>query len=120
MKTRIEALDKAYENHEYYGDIDMNRTLQTAYLYSLEAGNELPNFGDVIWDDDIEAIIADCRKYGITEFTISSTFSSLIQTVATFEESGCKLDGIVKINSRFSDWHTGEKEIIPAFKMILG
>jgi len=51
------------------------------------------------------------------EFTISSNFSGLIKTIATFEELGAKLDGIVKINSRFTDWKTGEHESIPAFKM---
>lgn len=44
-----------------------------------EAGNDLPNFAEVIWDDDIETILADCRKLGVREFTISSTFSSLLE-----------------------------------------
>jgi len=66
MKTRIETLEKAYEEHRYYAeDLPMNRTLQSAYMTSLEAGNDHPDFSEVIWDEDIEAILADCKTYGI-------------------------------------------------------
>ena len=58
----------------------------------------------------------------IAEFTISSTFSSLIITLAEFEKRGCKLEGLVEINSRHDDWKAcfeGEsrKERIPALKI---
>lgn len=117
MKQRIEILEQAIKNNKRWSEIDMNPTFGQAYIYSLESENDLPNFAEVIWDYDIQAIIADCKRYGITEFTISSTFSSLITTIAKLEEMGCKLEGIVKINSRHTDFRTGEKEIIPAFKM---
>ena len=89
----------------------------TAYLYSKEAGTDLPNFAEVIWDYDIEAILADCRKLGVKEFTISSTFSSLIETIAKFEELGCTLDGIVKVKERYTHFGSDEHALIPAFKM---
>ena len=59
---------------------------------------DLPNFAEVIWDYDIEAILADCQRLGVKEFTISSTFSSLFETIAKFEELGCTLDGIVTVS----------------------
>ena len=120
MKTRIEILESAAKNGTRYADLDINPTFGAAYFYSLEAGNDLINFGEVIWDYDIDPILADCRKFGIKEFTISSTFSSLITTIALLEEKGCKLEGLVKINSRYTDFRTGEKESIPAFKMSIG
>ena len=67
----------------------------------------------------------NCRRFGIKEFTISSTFSSLILTIAELQKKGCKLDGLVEINSRYDDWRAGlngsesRKERIPAFKMSL-
>jgi hypothetical protein len=96
MKYTVEAIENAKPGMKWE-DIGCHWTLGQAYLYSKEAGNDLPNFAEVIWDDDIETILADCRKLGIKEFTISSTFSSLIETIARFEELGCTLDGIVKI-----------------------
>ena len=116
MKYKVEAIENA-KNGMSWKDIGCNFTFGQAYLYSQKAGNELPNFGEVIWDDDIEEIIEDCRKFGVKEFTISSTYSNLITTMARFEKLGCTLDGIVKIKSRIADYHTGEHDTIPAFKM---
>ncbi len=119
---KIEVLEKAVENKMNYKDVDVNQTFGEAYFYSIEAGNDLINFGEVIWDDDIDAILENCRRFGIESFTISSTFSSLIKTIAEFQKKGCKLDGLVEINSRYADWRTGierRKERIPAFKMSL-
>lgn len=122
---RIELLDKAAETGMKYKDIDVNPTFSQAYFYSLEAGNDLINFGEVIWDHDIDLILENCRRFGIEAFTISSTFSSLILTIAELQKRGCKLDGLVEINSRYDDWRAGlegkesRKERIPAFKMSL-
>ena len=116
MKYTVEAIENA-KNGMSWKEIGCNFTFGQAYLYSKKAGNELPNFGEVIWDYDIEEIIEDCRKFGVKEFTISSTYSNLITTMARFEELGCTLDGIVKIKSRIADYHTGEHDTIPAFKM---
>lgn len=114
---RIEILDKAAETGARFKDIYLNPTFGAAYFYSVDAGNELINFAEVIWDYDIDAILENCKRLGITEFTISSTFSSLITTIAEFQKRGCTLNGLTEINSRYDDWRTGEKERIPAFKM---
>ena len=121
---RIEILDKAAEIGMKHKDINVNPTFSQAYFYSLEAGNDLINFGEVIWDYDIDPILENCRRFGIEAFTISSTFSSLILTIAELQKKGCKLEGLIEINSRFDDWKScfeGEtkKERIPAFKISL-
>ena len=124
MMKKIEVLEEAATKGIKYSEIDVNPTFGAAYFYSDEAENDLINFAEVIWDHDIDAIIENCRRFGITEFTISSTFSSLIITIAEFEKRGCKLEGLVEINSRYNDWNAcfeGEtrKERIPAFKISL-
>ena len=116
MKYKVEAIETAKTGMSWK-EIGVNWTLGQAYLYSKEAGNELPNFAEVIWDDDIEEILADMKKTGIKEFTISSTFSSLIGTIAKFEELGCSLDGIVKVHERYTYFGSDKHELIPAFKM---
>ena len=122
---KIEILEKAAENGTSYKDINVNSTFGAAYFYSVEAGNDLINFAEVIWDYDIDEIIENCQRFGITEFTISSTFSSLILTIAEFEKKGCKLQGLVEINSRHDDWKAclegkpSVKERIPSFKLSL-
>ena len=124
MIKRIEILDKARENGTRYSEIGINSTFGAAYFYSLEAGNDLINFDEVIWDHDIDEILENCRRFGIEGFTISSTFSSLITTIAELQKRGCKLEGLIEINSRFDDWKAGlegesRKERISAFKISL-
>ncbi len=115
----IELLDKAAENKQRFEEIEVNRTFGAAYFTALESGNELPDFDEVIWDEDIEAILEDCRRFGFERFTVSSTFSGLTETIAKFTELGCRLEGMTKVKTRFTDWRTKEKEIRPAFLLSL-
>ena len=124
MMKKIEILEEVATKGTRYSEINVNSTFGAAYFYSKEAGNDLINFAEVIWDYDIDEILENCRRFEITEFTISSTFSSLIITLAEFEKRGCKLQGLVEINSRYDDWKAcfeGEsrKERIPALKISL-
>ena len=82
MKYTIEAIENAKPGMRWE-EIGCHWTLGQAYLYSKEAGNDLPNFAEVIWDYDIEAILSDC---GAGEgITISSTLQP-DRTIARFEE----------------------------------
>ncbi len=116
MKYTIEAIENAKEETTWK-ELGIHHTLGQAYIYSMKAGNELPNFDDIIWDEDIETILADCRRLGVKEFTISSTFSGLIETMARLQEQGCTLDGIVKIYEKDTHFGREEHDLIPAFKM---
>lgn len=116
MKYTIEALEKATPAMSWE-EIGCHWILGQAYLYSKEAGNELPNFAEVIEEDAIETILADCRKFGVQEFTISSPFSSLIETLAKFEECGATLDGLVKIKERYTRFGSEEHALLSAIKM---
>ena len=122
IRTFEEAIE---QNARSLKELGINGTLFWAYRTSKETGNELIDFNEVIWDYDIDPILENCRRFGIEAFTISSTFSSLILTIAELQKRGCKLDGLVEINSRYDDWRAGldgserRKERIPAFKMSL-
>lgn len=111
--TALENLNKEKSLKEQ----NINHTIYWAYDHSKEAGNDLIDFDEVIWEHDIEEMVTFFKENGIKEFTISSTFSSLIETLAEFEKQGCKMQGLTKVKSRHEDWHTGEKRILPAIKM---
>lgn len=95
----------------------INPTAFWAYRKSLEADNALIDFSEVIWDDDIADIAATLDANGITEFTISSTFSSLITTLAAFETYGFKMAGITQVNANYTDWQTNERARVHAIRM---
>ena len=111
----IQELDTAIANRER--EKEANHTFFWAYYNTQKAENELLTFNDIVWDSDIEPILADCKRYGITEFAISSNFSGLLATVDKFTEYGCKIDGLIKVKSVYTDFRTGEQEIIPALKI---
>ena len=117
---KIEAFETAIASQvKDIRDIGINPTMFWAYRDSQEAESDLLNFSEVIWNTDIAPIVEACREYGIREFTISSAFSSLLETLAEFEKLGCKLAGLTTVKTRFTDFRTGEKEIKPAVLMKL-
>ena len=118
---KIEAFEAVIEKGGtgHILEAGINPYMFWAYRDSQEAGSDLLNFNEVIWDNDIVPIVEACREYGIKEFTISSTYSSLIATLAEFEKHGCKLVGLTTVKTRFTDFITHEKEIKPAVLMRL-
>ena len=117
---KIEVFENAIDNQvEDIREIGINPTMFWAYRYSQEAESDLLNFSEVIWDNDIAPIVEACREYGIKEFTISSTFSSLLATLAEFEKHGCKLAGLTTVKTRYTDFFTHEREVKPAVLMRL-
>lgn len=115
----IRLFEKAIEeNVRKLKDAGINPTLFWVYRTSKdESCNDLINFNEVIWDYDINEI-ADClRAEGITEFTLSSIFSSLIETLAAFEKEGIYMNGLTTVSAKYTDWKTGEHARIPAIKM---
>lgn len=117
---KIEILEQLKEEGKRYNEIGVNPTFGEAYFYSMEAGNDLINFAEVIWNTDIDEIVRDCKRFGIEEFTISSTFSSLIETLAELQKRGMKVGAVYEVNSRYDDWRSdGErvKRRIPALRM---
>lgn len=119
MKT-IKLFEKAMaEGNEFFNEHNINPTLFTAYRQQKDSGNELIDFSEVIWTQDIEPISDFFKAQDITEFTISSTFSSLIETLAAFEKHGFFMNGLTKVKANYTDFITGEKKIIPAIRMKL-
>ena len=98
----------------------INPTAFWAYRRSVDAGNELIDFSEVIWDKDVQPIAETFQQNGITEFTISSTFSGLIPTLAAFDKLGFTVAGITEVNANYTDWKTNERARIPAILMKLG
>lgn len=115
---KIEVFERAIEEKATsLADYGINATLFWAYRESMEAENKNIDFSDVIWERDIEEIAKGLKENGITEFTISSTFSGLIPTLAEFEKHGFRMAGLTEVNARHRDIFTGKREIIPAIRM---
>lgn len=115
---KIELFEKAIaEKTGSLEDYGINSTMFWAYRKSIDADNTLIDFSETIWDEDIEAITACMKENGISEFTISSTFSSLIPTLAAFEKQGFCMAGLTEVNANYTDWQTNQRAKIPAIRM---
>ena len=115
---KIELFERAIaEKAASLEDYGINGTLFWAYRESIEAENEVIDFSDVIWEKDIEKIAEQMKENEIMEFTISSTFSGLISTLAEFEKHGFKMAGLTEVNARHRDIFTGKRERIHAIRM---
>lgn len=119
MKYKIAKLEEPDAVRATPTELGIHRLVVRAYFYSALADNELINFDDCIFDEDVGGIIGECRKQKIREFTVSSTFSGIVRTIALFIEKGCTLDGMVNVNDSYQDPFSDEKRTIPAFKLSL-
>ena len=118
---KIELFEKAIaEKAGNLKDLGINPTLFWAYRNSITAGNDRIDFSETIWDSDVRAIAETLKENGISEFTISSTFSSLIPTLAEFAKHGFQMAGLTEVKANYTDWKTQEREIIPAIRMTAG
>lgn len=106
MKT-IERIEKANKG-------EINYTLLWAYKDSQQAGTDELNFSEVIWEKDIKPIVDFCKEEKIEYITISSTFSSLIETLWEFEKLGCKMVGMKEVPTRYNKLGTNEMETAKA------
>ena len=115
---KIELFEKAIaEKAAGLKDWGINPTLFWAYRNSITAGNDRIDFGEVIWDSEVGEIAETLKENGITEFTISSTFSSLIPTLAEFAKHGFQMAGLTEVKANYTDFQTQERAVIPAIQM---
>ena len=115
---RIELFERAIaEQAASLKDLGINPTLFWAYRNSITAGNDRIDFSEAIWDTDIPEITKTLKENGISEFTISSTFSSLIPTLAEFAKHGFQMAGLAEVKANYTDFQTQERAVIPAIRM---
>lgn len=87
------------------------------YANARKNGNDILDFNDIAWEKDIPEIVRLLRENGITEFTMSSTWSSTVKVCMAFVECGCTLTGMTKIKGykTCSLTKKNEHEILPAY-----
>ena len=85
------------------------------YEVARDSGNIYLDISEVVWDKDVEALISCMRDNGIDHFTFSSGWSSAVETAWLFQKNGCRLEGLIEINSRHKDLFTDEQEKAHAY-----
>ena len=116
---KIEVFEKAIENKvPNLREVGINPTLFWAYRNLEETGNDKIDFNECIWEHEIEDITRCLKENGSYEFTISSTYSSLIETLAEFQKYGFQMAGLTEVNARYTEVGSDKKKRIPAIRML--
>lgn len=74
------------------------------YKDARDRGNDYIDFGQVIWDNQVAGLIESLRAYGLEKFTFSSGWSSAVDTAWLFLQNGCRLEGLIEINSSHKEF----------------
>ena len=112
----IAELERNFEACSGSEKNEINRTLYFAYEKSKKAANELIDFDDIIWANDVEAIVNTLKENGIKEFTISCHFCDLIDRLADFDKLGCRMNGVTEVKSSLTNLD-GSVQMINALRM---
>lgn len=83
------------------------------YKQMKECGNKYIDLSIAI-HDEIE-VLRILRKYGFEHFTFSSGWSSAVESAWIFQQNGCRLEGLIELNSIHKDWITGELEKVHGY-----
>ncbi len=84
--------------------------LYRLYASAMERGNAYIDLAEAHDYCDEEALISDMRAYGIANFTLSSGWSSAIESAWRFTQNGCTLEGMIEINGSCRDFTTDAYE----------
>ena len=95
-----------------------NYEIYRSYHKSKEVGKDLIDFNELIWPNEIEAIVNILKANGIKEFTISCRSTNLIECLAVFEKFNCKMNSLTEVKTGWKRID-GSVETISALKMKL-
>lgn len=114
----IKRFDEALKNNNFTCSSSdpaaINYTLACAYAESLAAGNEFINFSGALFDRELPEILGQLDDNGVSTFTISSSFSGLIGTLAMLEQDYWIVQGMTEVRANYNDFKTGKPAVIPA------
>lgn len=94
---QVAKFDNALNNGKTLAEQGINQAIYDAYRKCLPYGYKYLNFDEVIWDKDIEPIVATCRKVKFTHITISSNQCGIAEVLWKFQELGCTIEGLMKV-----------------------
>ncbi len=93
-----------------------NYEIYRSYHKSKEVGKDLIDFNELIWPNEIEAIVNTLKAHRVKEFTISCRSTNLIECLVVFEKFNCKMNGFTEVKTGWKRID-GSVETITALKM---
>lgn len=108
----IETLENQIATREQIN----SSALLRAYINTQEAGNELLDFSEAIFDDDLPRLTEELDGIGVEEFTISVRQCDMQAVLLALTSQGWELVGLTQVLERFTDF-AGNRGRVPAFHL---
>ena len=112
----IEEYDEILRTREDHSG-KVNYEVLMSYSDLRRTKNELLDFDRNIWERNMDAVVAEIRRIGLKEFTISYAGTRLLEMLADFEKRVIRVAGFRNIKTGHKDWETDEDETKPAILM---
>ncbi len=96
--------------------VGTNYTVYEAYQKSKNIGKDFIDFYDMIWPNEIEAIVNTLKAHRVKEFTISCRSTNLIDCLVIFKKFNCKMNSLTEVKTGWKRID-GSEETTPALKM---
>lgn len=109
-EEKFKAEDEFYDSLEGWA-----YELFVKYRDAKSRKNSYIDFDNCPHEREIPALVDCLRACGVQHITVSSHWSSMVEQTWAFCQVGCKIEGMVEINSRGKDGSTGEPKKEPAF-----
>jgi hypothetical protein len=107
-KTIREMIDELVEHD------NVNLEVWRDYEDALNKGNDYLDINHNIRDEHVKPFVDCMQKQGLTHFTMSSTWSSMVELAWLFQQEGCEVVGMAEVVD-ITNTFTNETESKPAF-----
>lgn len=97
-------VDEAEDQIENMGIIGWK--IYKAYEKARDLDNEVLDFHSIIWERDVEPLVACMKKNGIKAFTYSCPAPDAVETLWLFQQAGCTIGDLIEVN--FNESLTGK------------
>jgi hypothetical protein len=114
MNTTTDALDEILTATEA---TPAAHAVARANLVRQQTGNALLDFDGPIHDGTETGIATLLEQAGVTEFTISSTYSNMTRALWAFQQAGWQITGMQEVASTSRDYETGTYQVVPAWTL---
>lgn len=134
--ARYEAFQKAYDEAQAAGNSegmkaaqkgfqDVSRSINEkeetySFMFRLyddmrRRGNDCIDISEPYQYEDEAMLVGLLKDFGFERFTFSSRCSSAVESAWSFLQSGCALEGMAEINSKYMDFLRGRYEKVHAY-----
>ena len=74
------------------------------FKFNLDNDNDEFEVYDSIWNSERRDFVETLRKLGVTEFTVTSQSTGLMDDIYGYIELGCTMAGLHTITKKFPEW----------------